>query len=257
MKNIWKNFFALTILFVTQSATSGCDIHNKVANCSSTNLHKVPMLNNTKYIEVRLADIFMFRVFRLFRNMKIFSKLQLRPELLSRWNANLTEILTKVLQLDNNSLTVLDDTSLRQYVRLMNLSIRGNELNKIEIQDNSPIKNILHLDLSSNSLERWFVIGLRIEASNTVIAGCQTDCCRAALSCNPCLSLITNSWHSEYSNSQTWPHWGAWTSPTTDWASSRTGHSTAWALSCRLFSWITTTSKRWERGPSFTSGILR
>ena len=55
MKIIARNFFAL-ILFVIRTARSECNLHNGVADCSNTNLNKVPNLNNTDFIEVSLAD---------------------------------------------------------------------------------------------------------------------------------------------------------------------------------------------------------
>ena len=55
MKIIVKNFFAL-ISFVIQTARSKCNLHNGVADCSNTNLNRMPTLNNTNFIEVSLAD---------------------------------------------------------------------------------------------------------------------------------------------------------------------------------------------------------
>ena len=72
MKIIVRSFFAF-ILFVIRTSRSECNLHNGVADCSNTNLNKVPTLNNTNFIEVSLADFVMFRVPRLFGNMKIIS----------------------------------------------------------------------------------------------------------------------------------------------------------------------------------------
>ena len=67
MKSIVESFFALT-LFVIQSITSTCDLYNGVANCSSTNLHQVPIVNNTKLVEVRETDYFTSGILRLGNN---------------------------------------------------------------------------------------------------------------------------------------------------------------------------------------------
>ena len=62
--------------------------------------------------------------------------------------------------MDNNSLTVLNISSLNPFVSLRNLSIKGNSLNKIEIQDKSRLRNLVHLDLSFNDLERLLLLNV-------------------------------------------------------------------------------------------------
>ena len=62
--------------------------------------------------------------------------------------------LFKVLLLDNNSLTVLNSSSLDLYVSLRNLSLKGNSLKRINIEDKSRVRDLLYLDLSLNDLER-------------------------------------------------------------------------------------------------------
>ena len=51
MKNIVNILCGLT-LFLIENVTSKCNMYSGVANCSSTNLRQVPILNKTKHIEV-------------------------------------------------------------------------------------------------------------------------------------------------------------------------------------------------------------